>query len=794
MKLALQIAALLPPFLVSPALADEQAGHAFFEKKVRPVLLTHCFSCHSMQAKKVRGGLQVDSRTALLKGGDSGPALVPGSPDKSLLVQVLLHGDAGNMPPKGKLPDAIIADLREWVKIGAPWPQEAATAGSNKSTNSPSVTAGDHWAFRTLKKAAPPTIKQSSLAWSDIDRFLVAGQEAAGVEAATLADRHTLIRRVTFDLTGLPPTPAEVDAFVGDRSPDAFAKVVDRLLASPHFGERWGRHWFDVVRYADSSGGGANMVLNHAWRYRDYVIAAFNRDRPFDRFLTEQIAGDQLPAADLDQSREQMIATGFLMLGALELAEYDKEKLRMDVIDEQIDTLGRAFLGLTLGCARCHDHKFDPIPTKDYYALAGIFRSTATISKTEANGIISLLAKRPLPLPPERARVRDEIRERLQKAEKELASARSDLKSAKADARKEAEAQVKAANENVRRIQQDFDRSNDYAMAVEDEKTPGDCRICIRGDAGNLGSQVPRGFLTAVDAPTTPIPSRQSGRLELARWMTRRDNPLTSRVYVNRVWRWLFGVGLVPTVDNFGIRGQLPTHPELLDFLAVRFMEDGWSTKKLIRAIVLSRSYQLSSTPQSRDPENRLFSCHQRRRLEAEEIRDAMMTASGQLDLAMSGPTHTHAGRLGVPDQGRPLNADPWRRRGIYLPVYRGGFVNDLFQVFDFPDSGLVTGSRNATTVPTQSLFLMNSPFVMDQAQHVAKRCIASPGTAATRMRSLYASLLSRAPTPGEERRAVQFLSDYATAYSRGKGSPEEAAWAALTHALMACNEFRYLD
>jgi hypothetical protein len=796
-------AALLGLSFASLASAAEPAGLVLFEKKVRPVLVEHCYQCHSARAKKVRAGLVVDSRAGLLKGGDSGPALVPGAPEKSLLIQVLLHGDAGNMPPKGKLPDAVIADLKEWVKMGAPWPQEA-QASSGKSATRDGTSAMEHWAFRPLKKYAAPAVKNPSRAWGDIDRFILARLEAAGIEPAAVADRRTLIRRVTFDLTGLPPTPAEVAAFLEDASPNAFDRVVDRLLASPHFGERWGRHWLDVARYADSSGGGANMVYSHAWRYRDYVISSFNADKPFNRFLVEQIAGDLLPAADDEQRRQQMIATGFLMVGALELAEYDKEKLRMDVVDEQIDTMGRAFLGLTLGCARCHDHKFDPIPTRDYYALAGIFRSTATTSKTERNGIITFVARRPLPLPPERAHAVEEVRASLREAENERACVRFLLQTTEPAARKELAAQAKAAEDNFSNLKNQLEAISDYAMAVEDEKAPGDYRVCIRGDVNNLGPQVRRGFLTLVDAPTTPIQTGQSGRLELARWMAGHDNPLPPRVFVNRVWHWLFGVGLVPSVDNFGARGELPTHPELLDHLALRFVEEGWSVKKLIRAIVLSRTYQLSSNPQSavrnpqlQDPENRFFSRHQRRRLEAEEIRDTIVAASGQLDRTMGGSTNVNTGRLGVVAQGSAIQADPWRRRGVYLPLYRGGFVIDLFQVFDFPDSGLVTGARNVTTVPTQSLLLMNSPFLMDQAQHVAKRMLATPGSEEARLRSLYETLLSRSPTAGEERRARQFLAEYKQSFPKtkaAKASPEEAAWAALSHALMASNEFRYLD
>ncbi|MGE3806457.1 MAG: DUF1549 domain-containing protein, partial [Gemmataceae bacterium] len=477
----------------------------FFEKRIRPVLVEHCYQCHSTKAKRVRGGLLVDSRAGLLKGGDTGPALVPGKPNESLLLKAMRF-DEIQMPPRGKLPATVLVDFEKWIARGAADPR----AGSVAKARGIDLEDGrKFWAFQMPRRSTPPPVKDRDWPRSDVDRFILAPLEAQGLTPVGDASRAQFVRRLYFDLTGLPPTAAEVEAFTNDKGADAYEKLVDRLLASPRYGERWGRHWLDVARYADTVGGGGNYTHDTAWRYRDYVIRSFNNDKPFDRFVQEQVAGDLMEARDNAEKSEQMIATAFLVLGPKELAEYDKEKLRMDVVDEQIDTCGRSFLALTLGCSRCHDHKFDPVPITDYYALAGIFRSTVTIPPKNKGGPLSDWMRRPLP-----------------------------------------------------------DGSGEV-MAVMDDKQPRNSRIHIRGDVHNLGAEVERGFISvALYGDRPEISKTESGRLELAQWLGSKANPLTARVMVNRVWQHLLGAGLVPSVDNFGIRGERPSHPELLDLLA----------------------------------------------------------------------------------------------------------------------------------------------------------------------------------------------------------------------------------
>ncbi|HTU19832.1 MAG TPA: PSD1 and planctomycete cytochrome C domain-containing protein, partial [Gemmataceae bacterium] len=610
----------------APVLRAANPKMAFFEKKIRPVLVAHCYRCHSTATKR-RGGLALDSREGVRKGGDSGPAVLPGKPNESLLLRVVRYSEEPRMPPKGKLPDAVVADLEKWIAMGAPDPRTAAAAATTKPLD---VSAGrQFWAFQPPRRHPVPKVKDASWPRGDIDAFLLAALEAKELRPAADADRAVLLRRAYFDLIGLPPTPEQIDAFVRDRSSNAFATVLDELLASPHFGERWGRHWLDVARYAESSGGGRSLLAPDAWRYRDYVIDAFNRDVPYDRFLTEQIAGDLLPAATPEERRRQLIATAFLVLGPTNYEQQNKDVLEMDVVDEQIDTMGRALLGLTLGCARCHDHKFDPIPTRDYYALAGILHSTQTL----VHDNVSRWVEQPLP-------VRAEQEETLRKHEAIVADLKKRIQQAKKDKKKAAASEL----EKQLRKQQASGPRRPVAMAVREASRIEDCAICIRGNIGNRGAKVPRGFLqvASIGSPSA-LPAKQSGRRELAGWLASRDNPLTARVMVNRAWHHLFGAGLVRTVDNFGTAGERPSHPELLDYLAVRFMADGWSVKKLIRTIMLSRAYQMSSAGRSDtlviDPENRLLAHMNRRRLDAECLRDAMLTISGRLDRTLGGPT-----------------------------------------------------------------------------------------------------------------------------------------------------------
>jgi hypothetical protein len=768
-------------------LLAQQADADFFEKKIRPVLADRCYSCHGVAAGKRKGGLLLDSRAAILKGGDSGPAAIEGDLQKSLLLRAVRYTEEFKMPPKGKLPDPAIADLAEWVRRGLPWPEEAGTAATLSATKAVEIP----WSFRPIRKPEP--------GWT-IDRFIDARLKDRGFHPAPPAERPELLRRVTFDLTGLPPTVEELDAFLADSSRGAFERVVDRLLASVHFGERWARHWMDVARYADSTGFGADYTLDDAWRYRDYLIDAFNRDKPYDEFVREQIAGDLLPSP-------VPVATGLLVIGPKELAEYDKEKLRMDVVDEQLNTIGQAFLGLTFGCARCHDHKFDPVTAADYHALAGILRSTRTIPPGNISGPISGWNIRLMNPTPENVKALADWKSQAAKARAKLVQLR-DRKSSVAESRALERAIAATADEKELRRLQDMlakkksvipptpEEENrlkaemvqalmspkpDQMVAVEDEKAPSDIRIHIRGDVHNLGASVPRGFLKAIPLGR-PVDPKGSGRLELADWITHPDHPLPGRVWVNRIWHHLLGEGLVRTVDNFGARGEAPSHPELLDYLAGRLAETRGSLKQIVREIVLSDAYRRASRGGSTDPENRLLGRRDRRRLDAESLRDSMLAISGELDPARGGSTMTYTGRLFIPYESSLLPFDPWRRRAVYLPIYRGATLPDVLEVFDGAPPGMVTGRRASTTVPTQALFLLNSPFVLDRARAVAESLVRrSDLDDRGRLALLYRKLFSREPSDGEARRAREFLGG-------------RDAWADLVQALFSSNEFLFLE
>ena len=608
------------------------------------------------------------------------------------------------------------------------------------------------WAFQPVKPVPLPRVKDEGWVKSPVDRFILARLEAAGLTPTAPADRRTLLRRVTYDLTGLPPTPEEVDAFLKDNSPEAFAKVVDRLLDSPHYGERWGRHWLDVVRYAETTANDANAVMRYAWRYRDYVVRAFNTDKPYDRFVIEQLAGDLLPpSGDLNRDAEAVIATGFLMLGPKALAETDKEQSRRDIIDDQLDTTGRAFLGLTIGCARCHDHKFDPIPTVDYYSLAGILRGSE-VFQNEVRNATMWEERTLLHLPGEQPVV---------------------------------------------------------VMAPRDLR-PTNLRVAIRGNYQTPGVLTPRRFLQIIAGEGhAPIASVQSGRLELAKWIASKDNPLTARVMVNRVWQHHFGLGLVATSDNFGERGEKPSHPELLDWLANEFVANGWSVKKLHRLVVLSAAYQTAAQADERalkvDPSNRLFGRASRRRLDAESLRDSLLVVSGRLDRAVGGNDSGELLNKEAEDIGAKIRPNRMQtshpifttstRRSLYLPVIRNA-VPDVFALFDGADPNGVTAVRNDTTVASQALFLLNHPFVREQSLHFAQRLLAdTKATDEQRIHAAFRYALGHTATPAELAATTKFLAEYQKRDTARK--PEEArlaAWQSFCQTLFCRNEFLYLD
>jgi hypothetical protein len=787
--------------------AAADTGTEFFEAKIRPVLAKNCYACHSGDSGSPMGGLFLNSRAGMLTGGKSGPAIVPGKPEDSLLLHAIRY-EGRKMPPSGQLSDAVIADFEKWIAMGAPDPR-VETKAAYKPSGIDIAKGRQYWAFQPPQKPTPPKVKNAKWSSEAMDRFLLARMEKEGVTPVPDADRATWLRRVTLDLTGLTPTPEEIDAFTADRSKDAYAKVVDRLLASKQFGERWGRHWLDVARYADSVGRGRNYPFPFAWRYRNWVIDAFNQDMPYDQFVREQIAGDLLPGDSVDQHNQQLIATGFLALGSLDLVEQNPAIFRMDAVDEQINATTRAFMGLTVGCARCHDHKFDPIPTSDYYAIAGIFRSTETLSGLQRRPRdnasyfnVSLLAKlnyapgepQPefLPDPAKRERweeLQQEITELQQNPRKVMAK----LVTAK-DTPVTKGQKLRAQAQQILNELDKFPLPPDLVMAVRDSANPADCEIHNHGDVKDLGPTVPRGFPQVVSQPgeKTQIGPKESGRLELAQWLTRRENPLTARVAVNRIWEHLFGRGIVATVDNFGAMGEKPSNQQLLDYLAVRFMDEGWSTKKMVREIVLSRAYRLSSADNERndniDPGNVLLWRANRRRLEVEAIRDSLLLISGRLDLKRPDESPTMEFRRGrsLDNKGRGTRvpedfAVSLNCRTVYVPVVRN-FLPEMFETFDFPEPSETKGVRDVTTVPTQALFMMNSKFAIEQAMSAANRLLAQESlTPQARITRAYREVLGRMPTATELSRSLEFVKP-----------ADPAAWEHLYQALFASAEFRY--
>jgi mono/diheme cytochrome c family protein len=846
---------------------EEPAALEFFERKIRPLLVDNCYNCHSANTN-AKGGLRVDDRKGLLDGGASGSAVVPGDPDSSLLIKAVRYADVDlQMPPKKQLTEEQIADLTKWVKDGAAWPKTEIAYEVGKPNEKYDRLKKSHWAWQPLVDGKPPDIRGTDWPRDAIDRFVLAKLEAANLAPVGDADRIALIRRVTFDLTGLPPTVSDVDAFIADTSVNAYEKVVDRLLASPAYGERWGRHWLDVARYGESTGSSRNVPYPHAWRYRDYVINSFNADKPYDQFIREQIAGDLLPATSEQQREEQTVATGFLALGVKDVNQRFKVRFTMDNIDEQIDTITRSVLAVTASCARCHDHKFDPIPATDYYALAGIFHSTdlcaGVRNKMGGGGLDYYDTSMLLSTGPAVAPDAEKLAE-IETLRKKVEEAKSNFQALKGSPEGEELApngkpKRQVARQKMNKLQQELNALSDpsvsgkVALGAREAKTIGDTELRIRGEAEKLGPVVQRGFLSLIEVPgAAAINAQQSGRLELAQWLTSEKNPLTARVIANRVWQHLLGQGIVTSVDNFGVTGDSPSHPELLDHLSQRLIRSGWSIKQLVRTIALSRTYQLGSeTSDSHfgiDPANRLLWRHSHRRLDAEEIRDATLAAAGRLSL--SRPEASPAQKLKVTEirnngaEAKKINeaARSSVGRSIYLPLLRDLTPTSL-EVFDFAEQGMVTGSRETTTVATQALYLLNDPFVRRQALALADELLAKADEEdSRRITEAYRRTLGRLPSREELQRAFAYLADYeatvgeqaaaasaaqvATATPAAKDAETEAttvkmpiidpdqvvladvpvseevvaaqnaraaAWASLCQALLGSAEFRYL-
>jgi mono/diheme cytochrome c family protein len=783
-----------------PATAEQLA---YFEKNVRPILVNNCYNCHS-DAFKEAGGLRVDVGISIFAGGNSGPAIVPGHPEKSLLIERVTSNDVKKRMPQERnesLPEEEIAILKTWIKDGAAWPDE-----TEKLPQTPARIAENYkklkaqwWSWQPLTNPTVPVVADAAWPSSNIDRFILAKLEEKKLSPVKDADPVTLIRRVSYDLTGLQPTSPEVKAFVKDHSAAAYTRLVDRLLASPQYGERWGRHWLDVARYAESSGPSRNMPYPNAWRYRDYVIEAVNRDVPYNRFVQEQIAGDLLPAATPAEHDRLLIATGYLALGPKDVNQRFKARFKMDNVDDQIDTVTRSTMAMTVSCARCHDHKFDPIPTMDYYALASIFTSTvdaaglgskmggASLQYYEPKlfGYLSTAANAPK-VP--QAQV-DKLKAQVDAAKKALDSFDEKYEAElKANPNKptmgdEHKKQRAVLAKNFIDLSEELKLTNDlgelgYGVQSARDGVITDTTVRIRGVEERHGPVAPRGYLSLISISNAPkIPADHSGRLELAEWITNPENPLTSRVYVNRVWQHLFGTGVVSTVDNFGSTGDVPANPQLLDYLAQDLIHNGWSTKKLIREIVLTRAYRLGDdTPagyREIDPADRLLWRHAPRRLEAEEIRDSILQSSGQLNLDHPHGSPSMALRvIEMRDDGPVVHsilqaADRSPYRSIYLPQLRGEVPRPL-AAFDPVAQTLVTGQRDETTVPTQALFMLNSPFVREQSLNLANDLFAGKQTNdATRIRQAYQRVLARDPSPQEIARVEKFVAKYSVTWSQ---------------------------
>ncbi len=817
-----------------PLSVKDQQGVDFFENKIRPVLIEHCYECHSAKSEEVGGGLLLDTRQGMRAGGESGPALTPGNPKESLLISSMEYRDL-EMPPSEKLPDDVLNRFLAWVRMGAPDPRK----GMSKPKVVDEKKPVDLWSIKPIQLTKPPEVNDGEA--TPIDRFVIARLKAEQLEQVQTAKPNQLLRRLYFDMIGLPPSPEEIAAFEADHSEDAYRRVVDRLLKSPQFGERWGRHWFDVARYAESAGNSRDVLMPHAWRYRDYVIDALNQDVPYDRFIREQIAGDLLEADDAAERQRLQIATGFLAVGSKSL---NGGNTLLDMVDDQIDVVSKAVLGLTVSCARCHDHKFDPIPTADYYAMAGIFRSTETLYGGGTNRPKNAAAKRKVYLqlissneeidPKEQAELEASLTEanqqvarldkraaaQIKRLPKDWAAQKKALLRAnKADGKKQAsqarnarllkqievyektQKQLAKAKQNLAELSKNA-RSVEFAIGVRDAKKIADFPIQVRGDRTKAGPIAPRGFLSCVETQDAIQieGAKQSGRLELAQWLTQTDHPLTARVAVNRIWQHLFGEGLVATVDNFGVNGEPPSHPKLLDFLAHQFVhQHKWSQKQLIREIVLTKSYRLSTDHHDqaieKDPGNRLLWRHSRRRLEAEPIRDAMLTAAGELDLKR--PTASLVTKIGEGEVGRNIDTShlekPFPHRSVYLPIIRT-LLPDFLRKFDLPEPSNPQGVRDSSNVPAQALFFMNSQFALDRAEAFSKRICNSTSDRDGRIELAFRIALGRGASDAELESARDFLESVLDDSTQESKPSEQDAWMLFCQSLFGASEFRYID
>jgi hypothetical protein len=791
------------PQFVSAPTAEQTA---FFESRIRPVLAEHCYKCHSARAEKIKGGLVLDSRAGVIKGGDNGPVITPGDPAASLLIEAVRHTDEDTaMPPKKKLPPEHIAALEEWVKMGAPDPRTEDTVTAVQAQSAIDwEQARAWWSFRPLAAPPVPAVKDQAWPVNDIDRFTLAKMEAAGLAPSPEAGPQAFVRRATYDLTGLPPSPEEVETFTAAFAHDQTAAIrdlVERLLASPRYGERWGRHWLDVVRYADTAGDNSDFPIPQMHKYRDWVIAAFNRDLPYDQFVREQIAGDLLGGATEEERFARIIATGYLANARRFGSRVDDYPWHLTV-EDILDNLGRTFLGLTVNCSRCHDHKFDPIPTADYYGLYGIFASTrlpwpGIELEQKQRDFVPLVAPEKLAEALAAKKAREQEQSRL---DKEVQKLREELKKVPDEQKKAHEEKIKLAEKAAAEHQaQPLPFATAYAVA--EAAKPGDAVIQIKGDPARPGEKVPRHFLTVLGGASLPPEEKGSGRRQLAEWLVSKDNPLTARVIANRVWHHHFGRGLVPTPNDFGRQGRAPTHPELLDYLAARLRDGSWSLKALHREIMLSRTYRLATTRRAealaKDPLNELLTAYPRRRLEAESIRDTLLALGGNLDLSPAGPHPFPPPKDWKFTQHNPFKATyETNRRSVYLMTQRIQ-RHPYLATFDAADPSASTPARPTSTTPVQSLFFLNDPFFHEQSQRLAERLLREAPDDAARLRRAYLLMFSRLPTDSEERAVRDFLSGVRTPL-RAAGAAdkdlESETWRAAIRTLLRLNEFIYLD
>ena len=783
-------------------------GIEFFEKHIRPLLANRCYECHSAASGRSEGGIRLDTHAALIKGGASGPAVIPGDPARSRLITTLA---ATNTPPfsgqRHLLPALQLAGLTSWVKMGAPAPRAI-----QPEEEKPKPAPQSHWSFQPI--TAPPIPATRNQRWpnNDIDRFILSKLEAAGITPTLATDKRALIRRATFDLTGLPPTPEEIDAFLRDRSAGAFAKLVERLLASPRYGERWGRQWLDVARYADSSGDNSDFPIPQARFYRDYVIASFNQDKPYDQFVREQVAGDLLPAGSDAESNEHLIATGFIALSRRFGAGL-KETEHL-AIEDTLETMGRAVLGLSMSCARCHDHKYDPIPMRDYYALYGIFASTrypypGSEPRTYQTNFV------PLKPSPEIDPKAQPLREKLDVLDTELDRLDAQITQLEKEGldTKDLHAAYDKIDKEADGLAADL-ATFDTAYAVADEQ-PANARLQKRGEPWNLGEEIPRGFLSILGGRQLPARCEGSGRLELAEWLTNPANPLTARVMVNRIWQHQFGKGLVATPNDFGARGSPPTDSALLDYLAQHFIESSWSVKAVHRLIMLSATYQLSSSERvisesvsnglsaspalHTEPLNgdSLIARFPRQRLDAEELRDALLFVSGDLDLTPPGPHPFPPAHTWNFSQHIQFNAVyETRHRSVYLMQQRIK-KHPFLAVFDGADANASTAERAISTTPLQALFMMNDPFAHAQAEKFAQRICGEAPDDPQRINRAHLVAFGRPARPDDVRDGLAYLEAFRKKLAGTNASAEQCsqqAWSSYARALLGSNEFLFVD